>query len=315
MENDYQQWEAQHRAPVMVHDTPENCHECYSSAITVDWNLGQMVCTNCGVVVSETVYDFQNEKRVFQGDDANEKVRSDNVYNPLFEYAEKTSVAGAAKKDRAILNASRRMEKKDGEKKMLDDASTLYHICDIGSVNGVLRNAAIELYKAYTDMISQRRTKGVGKTRKVGISQKDRKCTLAAAIFLACRNHNAPRTYQEMSVLTGVPKKEVGAMVRKMEMALKTARRSEVRSNETYISRFINRLGIAPEMYHVIVSKMNYTESLMEHKKVLPQTLAALAIFATCLSDESLKHISIDDVQVVTGVTKQTILKYHELFP
>lgn len=295
----------------MEQDIPENCYECGDASIIVDWNLGQMVCTKCGCVVSDTVLDFQNESRVFEEDGPNQKARTDHVYNPLLEYEEKTSVADAAKKDRAIRNAAKRVEEKGGEKKMKEDLSMLYQICAIGNVHGVIQKGAIELYKEYITFTSNGKRDDIGKQRKTAVRQKDRECILAAAIFISCRKNNAPRTYQELTVFTRICKKDLCAMVRKMESSLNSARRSEVQSDESYISRFINRLNIPQAKYNEIASKMRELKSHLDGRKALPQSLAAVAIYAVCLLDEDLKNISIQDIALVTSIARPTIMKYH----
>jgi transcription initiation factor TFIIB len=77
---------------------------------------------------------------------------------------------------------------------------------------------------------------------------------LAAAIFICCRNEGIPRTFKEISEITNISKKKIGAKVRAIETSLRGVRISKTRNTEDFISRFCSKLGL-PHSYFEISRK------------------------------------------------------------
>ena len=164
---------------------------------------------------------------------------------------------------------------------------------------GIKRNVREDAAKIYRDAASRQLIRG----RSIdGV--------VAASLYTACRRFNIPRTLDEVSKASNVPKKQIGKnyrfLCRELNIKLKPT------SPADYVSRFGSKLGLSGEIQAKAVEIINRAidEGLSSGRG--PTGVAAAALYiASVLLGERKTQSEIADVAGVTEVTIRN--RYKEL--
>lgn len=217
----------------------ERCPECGESVIVKDANSAELVCTNCGFVLTTDMTDFGPEWRAFTPAERETKVR---VGSPqtfmlhdkgLSTNIDWRDIAGFAPEKRAQFHRIRRWQQRSRvssstEKNLARALSEISRISDMLNLpKNIVENSAITYRKAVNE--------GLIRGRSI-------KSVAIAATYLACRQNKLVRTISELSEASGVNKKEIASnyrfLVRKMKFFV-----PPVRPNQ-HITKISNKIGL-----------------------------------------------------------------------
>ena len=133
---------------------------------------------------------------------------------------------------------------------------------------------------------------------------------VATSLYTSCRRCNVPRTLDEISGVSNVPKKQIGKnhrfLCRELGIKLKPT------SPADYISRFGSKLGLSGEIQAKSIEIINQAKEkgLNSGKGPLGVAAAALYISAVLLGERKTQR----EIADVAGVTEVTIRnRYKEL--
>lgn len=302
-------------SPSMERELPTVCNECGSADIIEDWKQGNSVCRGCGLVVVDQLVDLGSEWRTFDDDGGADPNRVGGPANPLLESGLGTGIGsggkGGGKFHAGLSRAQNRNAISNNDKVMLDVIGRIEGMCGRLSLPGRVSKRAKELFKRYQDHLTLRKD-GSG-TRKRSLRTDEIQEIIAASVFVACRNENTARTYKEIVALTTVAKKDIGAMVKKMEMVLEGARSTRMRGTEDYITRFCNHLGLPRSVTNTcneVASAAREQENV--YGKTYTTIAAATIYVVTYLSD--VEHARTPkQIAEVTGVAEGTIRSTYRL--
>lgn len=217
----------------------ERCPECGESVILKDSNSAELVCTNCGYVLSTYMTDLGPEWRAFNQEEREAKVR---VGSPqtfmlhdkgLSTKIDWRDIGGFAPDKRAQLHRIRRWQQRSRvssstEKNLARALSEISRISDMLNLpKNIVETSAITYRKAVSE--------GLIRGRSI-------KSMSIAATYLACRQNKLLRTISELSEASGINKKEIASnyrfLVRKLRFFV-----PPVRPNQ-HITKISNKIGL-----------------------------------------------------------------------
>lgn len=296
----------------------DKCNECGSEDIVEDRKQGDMICKNCGLVLVAHMIDFTTEWRTFTEDQrGNDPNRIGNRLHPLIESNGSTLLSKGLKgsnflNERLVKTQNQSCVQKS-DRFLMQTFTKNILITEKAFLSKNIREKVEELFKLYFNHLTMRSD---GSRVRNSLRKGETISILAAAIFICCRNEGIPRTFKEISEITNVSKKKIGAKVRAIEISLRGVKISKMRNTEDFISRFCSKLGL-PQ----VTSKLaeNLAKFVREKEGLYGKTytsLAAAAIYIVSQLPSSELKCSARQVAEAAGISEITLkLTYKSIYP
>jgi transcription initiation factor TFIIB len=287
------------------------CPECQSTHLVRDYERGELVCEECGLVLDERFIDQGPEWRAFDAEQGEKRARTGAPMTYTIHDKGLSTEIGWKNKDsygksiptrnRAQLYRLRKWQRRirvsnATERNLAFALSELDRMASgMGLPRNVRETAAMVYRKAVTkNLIRGRSIEGV----------------VAASLYAACRQCNVPRTLDEIASASRVGRKEIGRTYRFMTRELKL--KLMPTSPQDYISRFCSELKLSGE----VMSKSTDILKQADDKELTsgrgPTGVAAAAIYiASILANERRTQREVADIAGVTEVTIRN--RYKEL--
>lgn len=306
-------------APTMEREMPEECPECGGDDIIEDWRQGTAECRSCGLVLQERLLDLGTEWRTFTSEEGDDPNRAGPAANPLLDGEQGTSIGtgqrGGGALNMALNRAQQRNSTSAADKVMITVMGRIDRFCERLSLTGSISKRAKELFKRYQDHLTLKKTGSDPDTyvRSRALREEEINEIIASSLFIACRNEKAARTYKEICGLTRVPKKTVGATVKKMELVLDGAKTAYVRGTDDFVTRFCNILDLPRDIINAadaVANEMQNQEGV--YGKTYTTVAAASIYVVTQLSADKHKRTP-REIAKVTGVADVTIRSTYRL--
>jgi len=284
----------------------KHCPECGSLSLSHLKEKGEVVCKNCGLVVEDKMFDFGQEWREMDSEDAAKKRRTGSPLS--YTHADKglgTSIG--TKADIYQLNKSNKDKFFRLRKWQNNVASaiernlqiTLSEIQRLVSVLQLGKTVEEEASRIYT-MAAQ---KGIVKGRST-------ETIVAAVIYIVCRNYEIPKTLDDIEKVTNIDKKEIGRNYRYVvrEMNLKVTQLDPV----NYISRYISNLELSQKTHTMAIQLLEKAQKKEITSGKNPLGLAAAAIYAASKLNEEKR--TQNEIAAAVGVTEVTLRNRYKDF-
>lgn len=287
------------------------CPECKSEQITRDYEHGDLVCGNCGIVIDESYIDQGPEWRSFDFDQNARRSRSgspmtlrihDKGLSTDISWSNRDSNGKSlSTKNRSQFYRLRRWQKRIRVSNQLDRnlSQALQELERMGSNLGLaddVRETAAAIYRRAVkqNMIRGRSIEGVA----------------AASVYAATRVRHTPRTLGDLAAVTRVKKKEIGRiyriMMRYLQLGIMPSRPEE------YVSAFCSRLKVTAETKALAMKILKKADQAGIVSGKGPTGEAAAAIYVACIFRHEKRTQR--DIATVAGITEVTIRnRYKEL--
>ena len=219
------------------------CPKCGSTHLSRDYNRGEFICNDCGLVIEEDFIDHGPEWRAFDSEQRVKKARvgapmtytiHDKGLSTMIGWTNRDSYGKSIPtRNRAQLYRLRKWQRRvrisDATERNLAIAlSALDRMASSIGLPRTVRETAAMIYRkaALKKLVRGRSIEGV----------------TAAALYAACRQCLVPRTLDEICNIAHISRKEIGRTYRYVsrELGLKLLPTSP----EDYISRFCNKLKL-----------------------------------------------------------------------
>ncbi|WP_435358507.1 transcription initiation factor IIB [Haloarchaeobius sp. DFWS5] len=293
-----------------VAEEPTVCPEC-SSSLVYDEEHGETLCGECGLVVDEVNIDRGPEWRAFDSKEKDEKSRVGAPTTKMMHDDGLSTNIGWQDKDaygRALSSRQRqkmqrlrtwneRFRTRDSKERNLKQA--LGEIDRMASALGLpntVRETASVIYRRALsdDLLPGRSIEGVA----------------TAALYAAARQAGAPRSLDEMAMVSRVDKMELTRtyryIVRELKLEIKPA------DPENYVPRFASELGLSDEAERRARMLLDNARTAGIHSGKSPVGLAAAAVYAAALlTNEKVTQNQVSDVASISEVTIRN--RYKEL--
>jgi transcription initiation factor TFIIB len=194
------------------------CPDCKINPpnLTEEFSSGDVVCTDCGLVVGTRIIDTRSEWRTFANDDPAGDDPS-RVGGPpdIFQDSEQLSTSVAFSENRQHRNLARIQNNANQDKagRSLQDAyNKIQQFVDFMQGGSNVVNGAKHLYKL---------------TDKHKFLKGKQDAVIAACIFISYRKMKNERTFKEIHNVTQVSKKEIGRVYKQVAAFMKKLKSQE----------------------------------------------------------------------------------------
>ncbi len=294
-----------------THERISKCPSCSSTDLMFDNERGELVCNNCGLVIEENVTDTGPEWRAFDTDQRNSRARTGapikytkpnrGLVTEIDLYNKDIRGVRIPSKRQAQLYRMRKWHKRasiasSSERNYLIALPELNRVSSYLGLPDNIRESAALLYRkcVQNNLIRGRPIETV----------------VQAVIYAACRAAGMPRTLDEISSISGLPKKEIGRAYRVIshELGLKIPLTDPI----SYVPRYINALKLSGEAQEKSIELLKdaMKKGLVSGRS--PTGVSAAAVYiAGALAGERRTQKEVADVAGVTEVTIRN--RYREL--
>ncbi|KAM0680958.1 transcription initiation factor IIB [Glugoides intestinalis] len=268
------------------------CTDCGETQnIIEDHKNGYNVCGNCGLALGNRIIDETSEWRSFEDSHKADPARVGSASNPFLDTEQLDTMISVGKGMNSYTLTKLQMKNYvRGPKRALKNGLNLIQaFCERSSISKTISDRAQHIFKTVE---SQKLLKGKNLEGSVG-----------ACLYIACKLENAKRTFKEISVATGVQKREIGRCYKLIE---KEVDAKGLVSSGDIISRFCADLNLNLKIQKVasrIATKIQEIGALTGRN---PDSIAAAVIYLVLNLYPEHKSLQ-KDIHLVTGVTEITV--------
>ncbi|CAH1785416.1 unnamed protein product [Owenia fusiformis] len=266
-----------------------------------DHHAGDMICSECGLVVGDRVVDVGSEWRTFSNDkDTKDASRVGAAENSLLSGGDLSTMIGPSTgpasfdadgkpvyRNRRTLNSS--------DRALLAAFREISQMADRLNLPHMIVDRANTLFKQVQDTKS--------------LKGRSNDAIASACMYIACRQEGVPRTFKEICAVSKISKKEIG---RVFKLILKTLETNvDLITTGDFMSRFCSNLGLSNKIQRcaTYIAKKGVDLDLVSGRS--PISIAAAAIYmASQASNDKKDQKEIGDI---AGVAEGTIRQSYKL--
>jgi len=289
----------------------QHCPECGSARFMRDYECAEVVCMDCGFVITAKIADRGPEWRAFTNEQRSKRTRvgapltytiHDKGLSTMIDWHDrdvygKSLSPGQKAQVYRLRKWQRRIRVSDATERNL--AFALSEITKIANNLNLPKNILETASVIYRKAVKERLIRG----RSIqGVT--------AAAVYLACRQCKLARTLEEIAQASNVNKKEVGRsyrfLIRELGYFVPPVRPSQ------YITKFSNQLTMQGKVEEIAHKILTTAKELKLTSGRGPTGIAAAASYiASVLTGERKTQREIAEIAQVTEVTIRN--RYKEL--
>lgn len=284
--------------------TSEKCPECGGVTLVHDYDAGETICSDCGLVLSEYVMDKGPEWRAFTQE---EKASRSRVGVPTsYSVHDKGLSTAIGRVDRDAfgrkLPLSTRLQMwrlrkwqirsrvhSSVDRNLAQAMAELDRLSDKAYIPGPVKEKAAVIYRKALD-------KGLVRGRSIA-------AIAAASLYAACRTTETPRTLREIAEASFVEKKDVARCYRLLLRELNV--QMPIADPLTYVSKVADQTGISGQTQGLAIKILHEAKRKRAASGKDPMGLAAAALYIACLQTNEKKTQK--DIAEAAGVTEVTV--------
>ncbi|MBI4399136.1 transcription initiation factor IIB [Candidatus Micrarchaeota archaeon] len=289
----------------------DKCPDCKSDKLVKDYEKGEIMCKNCGLIVADNVVDTGPEWRAFDSEQRDKRARggapikymrpNKGLVTEIDQYNRDIRGAKISSKKQAQLYRMRKWHKRASiassmERNLSIALSELDRVASYLGLPDAVRESAALLYRKCIE-------KGLIRGRLI-------ESVVAAVLYAICRETGKPRTLDEIADLAGIEKKEIGRTYRFISHEL--GLRVPLTDPSQYVPRLTAALKLSGQVQEKAIEllKKAVSKGLVSGRG--PTGVAAAAVYiASALAGERKTQKEIADAAGVTEVTIRN--RYREL--
>jgi transcription initiation factor TFIIB len=284
-------------------DYTNKCPECGNSNLTKDYQRAELVCKQCGLVVREEIADLGPKWRAFDQEQRDKRAHTGPPTKyTIYDKGLSTTISwknhdaygrSIPTKQRGQLYRMRKWQ----HRTIISNASERNLIRAFAELSKL--SSQMNLPRSIRERAGMISRKAAKKNLIRGLCIE---AIVVATIYAACRLAGMPRTLDELSNISGIPRRDIGRTYRFIVRELKL--KMNIPTPLTYIPRFCNKLKVN----HKVKTKAEEILTQSFEKELIigrgPVSVAAAAIYiATVLCDGKRTQREVADVAGVTEVT------------
>ena len=281
----------------------DKCPECGSTNFVHDYDTGETVCGNCGLVVRDQMMDKGPEWRAFSQEEKESRSRvgvptSYSVYDKGLStaigridrdaFGRKLPLSTRLQMLRLRKWQIRSRVHSSVDRNLAQAMAELDRLSDKVYISGPVKEKAAVIYRKALD-------KGLVRGRSIA-------AIAAASLYAACRITRTARTLREISEASLVNKKDVARCYRLLLREL--AIQMPISDPLTYVSKIAERIDISGETQGIAIKIIKEAQRRKVAAGKDPTGLAAAALYIACLKrGERKTQKEIAEAANVTEVT------------
>jgi transcription initiation factor TFIIB len=274
---------------------PLVCSACRSEVVVTDHECGEVICSRCGVVIARLEGSALQEWRAFSVDDFYSRCRVGGATS-LARYNKGllTTIGNSRDSKESGINFDRiriwdfRIQTAN-DRSLKQALPALEHLKEsLGLPDTIVEKSAYFYRKAARINLIKGRT----------VSS-----VLAASVYLACRELETPRTLNEVSSASNVPRKKISRDYRLLVHTFdpKIPAVDHIRC----ITRIANKVGLSEKTKRMALKIMRQVVAMQISAGKGPMGIAATVLYIACLQGGEIKTQK--ELSIAAGVTEVTI--------
>ena len=271
------------------------CSACRNEVVVTDHECGEVICSRCGVVIARLEGSAIQEWRAFSVDDFYSRCRVGGATS-LARYNKGllTTIGNSRDSKESGINFNRiriwdfRIQTAN-DRSLKQALPALEHLKEsLGLPDTIVEKSAYFYRKAARINLIKGRT----------VSS-----VLAASVYLACRELETPRTLNEVSSASNVPRKKISRDYRLLVHTFdpKIPAVDHIRC----ITRIANKVGLSEKTKRMAVKIMRKVVAMQISAGKGPMGIAATVLYIACLQGGEIKTQK--ELSIAAGVTEVTI--------
>ncbi len=282
----------------------DKCPECRSKNLVHDYDTGETVCGDCGLVVNEQMMAKGPEWRAFT---QQEKASRSRVGVPTsYSVHDKGLSTAISQIDRDAFGRKlplrtrlqmwrlrkwqiRSRVHSSIDRNLAQAMAELDRLSDKVYIPSPIKEKAAVIYRKALD-------KGLVRGRSIA-------AIAAAALYASCRGSRTPRTLREIAEVSLVEKKDVARCYRLLLRELDM--RMPIADPLTYVSKIAETTGISGKTQGLAIQILRKAKEKRAAAGKDPMGLAAAALYIACLQNNEKKTQK--DIAEAAGVTEVTV--------
>ncbi|MBD3204169.1 hypothetical protein GF327_07775 [Candidatus Woesearchaeota archaeon] len=288
----------------MAKVTYKECPECTASNLLWNEDKGEVMCRKCGLVLDDKLFDFGQEWREFEAEDAQKLRRSGAPLTYTQEdrglgttVGRKSDYYRLSKNDRNKFYRLRLWQRRVSTAIEANLRLAISEIKRISSVLDLPHHIEEEIARIYTQAVQRELVRG-----------HSTEAVVAGVVYAVLRMYDVPKTMNEVSEVTGISKKRLSKNFKYVSRRLNIKTMPVDPIN--FVHRFSSELKLEPETQTKaveIIEKARKAEILSGRS---PKGIAAGALYiASKLNNEKKTQAEIAKVTDVTEVTVRNTYK------
>jgi len=275
----------------------KRCPECNSINLMVDERHGEVICKSCGTVLDENLVDTSPEWREFSEDGEDRRragapatfTKADmGTGTTIGSGSEIYNLPGAQRRRFLRLREWHNRSSTSLERNLRYALTELKRVASLLNIPAQIEEEAARIYNLAV--------------RKALVRGRSMESVVVAAIYIAARRFNLPRSLNEICKVTGANKRDVGKTYRFIarSLVIKLLPSGPV----DYIPKFANRLNFSASTQTKAVEILKKAQNLELTSGRGPIGLSAAALYvASLITGEKRTQREIADAVGVTEVT------------
>ncbi|XP_058450327.1 transcription initiation factor IIB [Malaya genurostris] len=270
---------------------------CYShpdAPLIEDYRAGDMICSECGLVVGDRVIDVGSEWRTFSNEKAGvDPSRVGGPENPLLSGGDLSTMIGPGTGPASFdafgtAKYQNRRTMSSSDRALIAAFKEISTMADRINLPKTIVDRANNLFKQVHD----------GKNLK----GRSNDAKASACLYIACRQEGVPRTFKEICAVSKISKKEIGRCFKLTLKALATS--VDLITTADFMSRFCANLDLPNTVQRAATHIARKAVEMDIVPGRSPISVAAAAIYmASQASDQRKTHKEIGDIAGVADVT------------
>jgi transcription initiation factor TFIIB len=291
-------------APKTSHHLTDKCPECESKNLVHDYDSGETICGDCGLVLYEQMLDKGPEWRAFTPE---EKTSRSRVGMPTsYSIHDKGLSTQISQVDRDAfgrkLPLSTRLQMwrlrkwqirsrvhSSTDRNLAQAMAELERLSGKVNISPPIKEKAAVIYRKALD--------------KTLVRGRSINAIAAAALYAACRKSGSPKTLREIAEASLVDKKDVARCYRLLLKELDF--HMPISDALTYVSKIAEKNGISGKTQGAAITILAEARRKRFSAGKDPMGMAAAALYIACLLNN--EKITQKDIAEAAGVTEVTV--------
>ena len=282
----------------------EKCPECGSTHLVQDYDMGEIVCAACGLVIRENIADQGPEWRAFTKEEKEGRSRTGAPISLSVHDKGLSTVIDRINKDafgRELPLETRlqmlRLRKwqirarvhSSIDRNLAQAMAELDRLADKTHIPPSVKEKAALIYRKALE-------KGLVRGRSIS-------AIAAAALYAACRHSETPRTLKEVAEASLIKRKDIARCYRLLLRELDI--QMPISDPVKYVSKIAAKVGISEKTQRKAIEILREAEKRKAIAGKDPMGLAAAALYIACVCEGERKTQK--DIAEAAGVTEVTV--------
>jgi len=287
-------------------DSVSRCSVCNQENMTItDPNSGEIICSNCGMVISDKIEDtIHSERRMYTFEAADGKARTGIPSSLARHDMGLSTIIGRENKDASGQKIGTAMCSQIERLRTWDSRTRVYTNEDRNFMKAFGQLERLKEKLGLSDTIVEKAAYTYRKVQERGLIRgRTIDSMLAAALYSACREMETPRTIKDIAAKSNVKRKDVARSYRLLVVELGVS--IPVVNPMKCVARVANKLSISEKTKHHALSMMEEVINKKITAGKEPMGLAATVLYFSSIKTD--EKISQKNIAAASGVTEVTI--------